>query len=484
MNIADIVRLHAQRMPDQRALADNAESIDWATAQARIEAAAWHLREHGVAAGDVVALSLRRGLPSVILAMAVARLGASWCTVDFRARPAERDTLLAAIAPRLILADRQVGASAWPMAAVDEQWHTWPAGGGAPPMVADPAAPAALILSSGTTGAPKAAGLSHEAAAWRGVVRCNEAELRPGTRVLNTLSLAASACVSGVLAQILAGATTYFCPAIFTPEELVEQVNALQIEQTTVVPTIVRGLLGLGADERYLMPQIRQLFVLGSAFHAEEKRLVMSRVTPMLFEHYGAAGAGPIATATPEVLARAPTTVGYPAPFVRIEIVDEGGHALPPGETGRVRVRTPGAATPAIGDVRDEGAERIVDGWVYPGDLGRMDDDGALFLEGRAASIIIRGGQNLYPEEIERVLLTHPGVLEAAVIGRSEPQLGEVPVALVVAQNDLSITALAEHCRGRLQPAKVPVAFHLVDALPKTPTGKVRRADLSGLVPG
>jgi long-chain acyl-CoA synthetase len=482
VNVADIVRLHAQRMPDRPALADNTETIDWATVQARIEAAAWHLREHGVTAGDVVALSQRRGLRSVVLAMAVARLGASWCTVDFRARPAERDTLLAAIAPRLILADRQVGASAWPMAAVDEQWQTSPARGGIPAMVTDPEAPATLILSSGTTGAPKAAGLSHEAAAWRGTVRALEAELRVGTRVLNTLSLAASAAVSGVLAQLLAGATTHFCPAIYTPEELVERVNALHIEQTAVVPTIVRGLVALGTDGRYLMPQIGQLFVLGSAFHAEEKREVMARVTPMLFEHYGAAGAGPIATATPAVVARAPTSVGYPAPFVRIEIVDEHERALPPGEIGRIRVRTPGAATVAIGDARNDDAERIVDGWVYPGDLGRLSDDGALFLEGRAASIIIRGGQNLYPEEIERVLLTHPAVAEAAVIGRSEPQLGEVPVALVVAQSDVSAADLAEHCRSRLQPAKVPVAFHIVDALPKTPTGKVRRADLASLI--
>jgi long-chain acyl-CoA synthetase len=482
VNIADIVRLHAQRMPDRPALADNAETIDWATAQARIEAAAWHLREHGVAAGDVVALSLRRGLPSVVLAMAVARLGASWCTVDFRARPAERDILLAAIAPRLTLTDRQGGGSAWPAATVDEQWQTCPARGGVPPMVADPTAPATLILSSGTTGAPKAAGLSHEAAAWRGIVRALEAELRVGTRALNTLSLAASATVSGVLAQLLAGATTFFCPAIFTPEELVEQVNTLHIEQTTMVPTVVRGLLGLGVDGRLLMRELGQLFVLGSAFHAEEKREVMARVTPMLFEHYGAAGAGPIATATPAVVARAPTSVGYPAPFVRIEIVDESGHALRAGETGRVRVRTPGAATAAIGDARDDGAERIVDGWVYPGDLGRLSDDGALFLEGRAASIIIRGGQNLYPEEIERVLLTHPAVVEAAVIGRSEPQLGEVPVALVVVQGELSVAGLAEHCRGQLQPAKVPVAFHIVDALPKTPTGKVRRAGLASLI--
>jgi acyl-CoA synthetase (AMP-forming)/AMP-acid ligase II len=187
-----------------------------------------------------------------------------------------------------------------------------------------------------------------------------------------------------------------------------------------------------------------------------------------------------IARATPRDHIEAPTSVGFPPSFVNVEIVDDFDRVLPTGTVGRVRVTSPGNASGYHGTSgRGERDEVFSGGCVYPGDLGRLDASGRLYLAGRASALIISGGQNVSPEEIEGVLQAHPAVAEAAVLGRPDTRLGEVPVALIRVRRPLRPGELEAHCRAQLQPHKIPVEFRVVDRLPKTPGGKVQRSALA-----
>jgi acyl-CoA synthetase (AMP-forming)/AMP-acid ligase II len=482
INVSDIVRVRARELGAQPALIAGRDSLDWTTFDLRVDAFAAHLRLRGLQRGDIVGLSIRGLIAYVVAAMAVARIGATYCGIDARQRPAETAAVLEAIGARAVLTDHAL-AGVRDVLTLDAAWQRLPPGCAPPPRLDPGVAPLSLTLSSGTTGRPKAIAISHQAALWRAVMRVNDLGLERGMRGLLPLPLAGSAAASGLLAQLLVGAVSILHPPLFTSAELVEALRVHRIAHVAVVPTMVRGLLELAKGPDLLLPELKALVTLGAAFHVEEKQAALARITPHIYEHYGATGAGPIARALPAELAAQPDSVGRPHSFVHIDIVDEAGKVLPAASIGRIRVASPGMASGYHGDTgREERNELFGDGWMFPGDLGRLDADGQLYLEGRASSLIIRGGLNLYPEEIESVLQAHPLVVEAAVAARPDARLGEVPVALVVGRAGLDADALAGHCRGRLAPHKVPVEFRMVEALPKTANGKLRRADLPAMV--
>jgi long-chain acyl-CoA synthetase len=480
MNVADPVRYHAQRRPAGMALVDGAESLDWIGLQKRIDAAAYHLQQRGVEPGDTIVLAIRSSTSHVVLTLAAARLGATGCAIDWRSRQAERDAILAGLAPRLLLTDVSRANAGPTEVLVDRAWQQAPVGV-LPPAAGEATAPAFLLLSSGTTGQPKAAALGHEAAAWRGIVRMHSLGFRPASRVLNTMPLHASAAVAGLLGQIIAGATAVFMPALFAADELADSIARQEIEHVAVVPTVLRELLRLPSGSSPLLPGLQSLVNAGAMLHPEEKAAVMARLSPNLHEYYGSAATGPIATCGPHEAAQHPGSVGRPVLFTQVDIVDEQDRPLPPGAVGRVRVRSPGLATHHVGDAAAS-HESVGKSWAYPGDLGRLDERGLLYLEGRAGTVIIRGGENLQPEEIEGVLLRHPAIAEAAVVGRRDERLGQVPVAVLVLHHTIGPAAIEAHCRQHLSAQKVPVAFRFVADLPKTHAGKLSRADLAALV--
>jgi acyl-CoA synthetase (AMP-forming)/AMP-acid ligase II len=481
INIADPVRYHAQRRPRMAALIDGAETLDWAGLQSRVDAAAFHLHAHGVSAGDIVVLSVRNDMAHVVLLLALARLGATTCMLDWRCRDAERDAVLSAVKPRWLLVDAPTAASRVATLVADPTWHELPAEYSAPPVADSPPAPALLLLSSGTTGTPKAARLGHEAASWRAVVRMHSLGFEPSSRVLSTMPLHAASTLAGLLGQLLAGATTILMPPLFGADEVVAAVQAHGIDHVSLVPTMLRELLATDGAPGPMFPGLRTLVSTGAVLHADEKRLVLERLTPNLYEYYGSTTTGPMAVCRPEDVARSPAAVGRAVLFTQIDIVDEDDRSLPAGRIGRVRVRSPGLASDVIGDAAGS-QEGLGAGCAYPGDLGRLDESGLLYLEGRAGSVIIRGGQNLHPEEIEGVLRRHPAIDEAVVVGRPDARLGQVPVALLVLRRAVDPVELEAHCRQHLSAQKVPVAFRFVADLPKTRGGKVQRAGLDALV--
>jgi acyl-CoA synthetase (AMP-forming)/AMP-acid ligase II len=172
-----------------------------------------------------------------------------------------------------------------------------------------------------------------------------------------------------------------------------------------------------------------------------------------------------------------PETVGRVLPHVTLEIVGEDDRPLPAGEVGAIRVRSPAVGRAIYGTARDAG-DQIKNGWAYPGDTGAVDGDGFLQLMGRSSDMIIRGGVNVHPSEVEAVLAELEGVKDVAVVGFAKSREGEEIAAFVVSSPELTEAALNAHCRGRLVSHKRPRKFVFVSDLPRNANGKILRTEL------
>jgi len=198
-----------------------------------------------------------------------------------------------------------------------------------------------------------------------------------------------------------------------------------------------------------------------------------------LLEGYGLSEGTCASTINPFDGLRKVGTVGLPFTGQRIAIADPSGVHLPQGATGEVLVQGPNVMRGYLGKP-EETAKTIVDGWLHTGDIGRIDEDGYLAIVGRLKEMIIRGGENIYPKEIEDVLFEFPGVLEAAVIGVPHETLGEIVVAYVAFRTGFAGTqeGLSEHCTDRLTRYKRPSTINIIDSLPKNAVGKVDKLRL------
>jgi fatty-acyl-CoA synthase len=202
----------------------------------------------------------------------------------------------------------------------------------------------------------------------------------------------------------------------------------------------------------------------------------MDRFGDVVYSHYNATEAGMIAIATPTDLRAAPRSTGRPVPGCELRILDENGTELPVGEVGEIAVRS---GTLFEGYTHG-GSKEERDGFMLTGDIGRLDEDGRLTVEGRADDMIVSGGENVYPAEVEGVLATHPEVLEAAVIGVDDEEFGQRLAAFVVlAQHStLDEKQLRTHVKNSLANYKVPRSVMILDELPRNATGKVMKREL------
>ena len=213
-----------------------------------------------------------------------------------------------------------------------------------------------------------------------------------------------------------------------------------------------------------------------------ERAAVLRDVCPNLINYYGSTEGGGLSLLTPDAPPEAQSSVGLPQPRTEAEVVDENDRPLPAGEIGRVRYRGATVADSFHNDAQAS-AESFRDGWFYPGDLGRIDENGYLYLAGRAKDMIIRAGVNIYPEEVEQVLRSHPSVREAAVVGWASAARGEEVAAFIVTEGAGDDEALKRHCADSLAPYKVPRGIFFVDEMPRNAMGKIRKPDLAAGLP-
>ncbi|WP_203072802.1 class I adenylate-forming enzyme family protein [Falsiroseomonas ponticola] len=473
-----IFRLHRRTRPDKTAIIDGDRRIDYATLDRMIDGACHALLARGVRREMLVGLGLGDHAEHVVAMIALARLGAVILPMDCRWQAEEKRRFVQAFAPDIVLLeadDPALAGSAWQglvpgwITPSDTPWHD--------AAITDDS-PLVLSLSSGTTGLPKGPRATHRQFEARFMVYWLNMGLNAQDVYVSATPLYFGGGRAFNLAMLFAGATI----SVLSPRTKVGALSAhlAEIGGTVLflVPTMIRRLL----DENpapLAFPTLRVLISSGSALHPEERIAIRTRLTPNLFEFYSSTEGGGVSILTPSDCERHPDSVGRPGFRVEVEIVDEHHIPQPAGTIGRLRYRSPASAR---GYWRAEDGDAFRDGWFYPGDLARLDEEGFLYLHGRAKDMIIRGGVNIYPQDIERVLREHPGIRDAAVTGAPSREMGEEVAAFIVADDDVRDEDLRARCRAALAPYKVPTIIHRLAELPRNAGGKVVKAELLTLL--
>ncbi len=481
MNLASILLSHAKGRPDYPAIVTPAQTLDHAAAARLMAAYAGYLARQGVGTGDRVGLALADTPDHLLLHYAVAWLGAVIVPIDCRWKPPEKAAVARAFGCRCVVVEPGDPAAAdLPALPFDPAWKE-----GAPPSsppVDDETLAVVLSLSSGTTGRPSGSLVSHRELYERWIGQWAGIGFNGDDRFLLATPLYFGAGRSFAMSFIASGGTVIFQPPPFEPLEIVRAARDHRATILFLVPTQIRRLLEAWREPGLALPTVRRLVTSGAAIEPQERRQVIEQLTPGLVDYYGTSEGGGISVLAPHEQLLFPQTVGRPAFRVDIEIVDDAAHPLPAGEAGRLRYRGPGVSRRHVsgdGELFTGDAE----GWLYPGDLARLLPSGHVQLVGRIKDVIIRGGVNIYPAEIETVLSAHPAVAEVCVCGLAHAELGEQIAAAVVPRvgQDLDAAALQAYARERLAAYKVPDRIAFAPALPRNSSGKVVRAELKKL---
>ncbi len=352
-----------------------------------------------------------------------------------------------------------------------------------PPVAAE--SDALMMYTSGTTGKPKGVVLANRAVIAGGEYVSRAHELTAADRVMAVLPLYhINAQIVTATAPLVHGGSLVL-PRKFSASNFWEMVAEQGCTWINVVPTIIAYLLN-GET-----PQAKGLDI-------SRVRFCRSASAPLAPAHHRAFEAkfeigiietmGLTETAAPcfsNPLDPAKRKIGSPGPAFGNEakIIDAAGGTLPPGQTGEIMVRGDNVMTCYYKNPEETAKSLAADGWLHTGDLGHMDADGFIYVTGRLKELIIKGGENIAPREIDEALLKHPALLEAAAVGVPDEAYGQEIVACVVIKHGQSCSAddLREYCRGALGQFKTPKEFRFVDDLPKGPSGKVQRLKLLGL---
>jgi long-chain acyl-CoA synthetase len=470
------------------------------------------LRDGGLGPGDVVAVMLHNEPVLLELMLAARWIGARWCLVNWHFKAAEvRHILVDSQAKMLVIHADLLGQIAGAVpdgvrvfvvdphphtrlafglpdepAAAMKGMHEWQAfrDAGSGPAAAAQAPGSAMVYTSGTSGLPK--GIRREAATPEQIALLAERSrtvlgIEPGMRALVAAPLYHSAPAAYVIQASLGNAELWIEPK-FDAERTLQIIEAERITHLYLVPTMYVRLLRLDAAvrARYDLGSVKFVASTGSPCAPDIKRRMIEWWGPVFHETYAASELGWISHIDSAESARRPGSAGRALPGVQLEVRSEAGHAVPAGTVGLLFARDP--AIPDFTYANNDPARREMESeglWTL-GDMGYVDAEGYLYVVDRRSDMVISGGVNIYPAEIEAVLMTAPGVADCAVFGIPDEEFGEALAAAVqrVAGAEVDEAALCAFLRERLADFKVPrvVAFH--DQLPREETGKIFKRKL------
>lgn len=338
---------------------------------------------------------------------------------------------------------------------------------------------ALLIYTSGTTGKPKGVMLDHANLAAMLTMLVKHLRLTESDRALVALPLFhVNGLVVSLLSPLAVGGSTVILER-FSKSSFWDDVARWRPTYFSLVPAMYLMFNAMAPEAQVDASSVR--FCICGAAPVPPDALVRfrERFGVPIIEAYGLSETTVGVSINPLDGPQKPGSVGPPLDGLEVLIVDGDGNAVERGEPGEVAVRGPNVMRGYLGKAQ-ETEEALARGWLHTGDVGYLDDDGYLFLVDRKKDMIIRGGENIYPTEVEHAMATHPAIQEVAVVGRQDPVMGELPVAFVALQEKTEATEeeLLEHARGRLARYKVPVGVELVDALPRNAIGKVDKPEL------
>ena len=484
MNLADLIRHHARRRPEHPAVVARDRTWSYAELDAAVDTAALRLLDRGVKQGDIVGIALGDTPEHLAFLWGIARAGAVILPMDKRWTEGEKQRVAQHFGARLTLIDATDPAIAGvECEAVEVPLKIDPAARARlPDSPTDPDLGFVLSLSSGTTGRPKGPLLTHRNFYHRFLIYYITLTFSEHDRFACASPLYFSGSRGFSLCALYAGSTVVLLPPPVSAATLIGEVNDYRCTSAFIVPTIVRRLIDANPADGHCYPNLRVLISTGAALFPEDRELALQKITPNIINFYGSAegsGISALTSAHPPEKSRSAGAIVW---GTEVRVVDADFNDLPRGEIGRICYRSGGSAREFYRDP-EASALAFRDGWYLPGDLGYVDVDGFVYLTGREKDMIIRGGVNVYPNEIESVLLGHEQVAEAAVVGAPSAQLGEEVIAYVTTRSPIEPEVLRALCEKELAPYKVPRTIVVLPEMPRTNVGKIDKQRLRNSLP-
>jgi fatty-acyl-CoA synthase len=488
---ADALPQHVD--PDRAALVWGTHSRTYAQLRRRALRLARSLRDAELRPGDRVAAHFLNRGETFELYFACAYAGLTLVPVNFRLVAREIEQILADCEPRLLFTQDDLAAQAREAAGAtrvvqlgdDEPGEEYEALAAADPIDPpyDRTDPHVILYTSGTTGRPKGVMLSHQNILWFAWQQAAlYAHMSPEMVMLLTGPTYNTAALNeqSIPTFVLGGTVTIHPSRGWRPETTAALVDRWSVTHALIYPSMMEPFLEADAAAPLPMESLR--FVLTGGENCppatvDRWRKRWSHVSVLVA--YGMTEGGVVTGAADDDIFRYPGSVGRAFGGQTFKIADEHGNALPPGETGEVWTAAP-SVTAGYWNAPELTADKLRDGWLLTGDLGHVNEDGYLFIDGRTRDLIISKGQNIYPAEIENVLSEHPHLLESSVIGIPDPEWGEAVCAVVVVKEGRTVTEdeVVDFVRERLASYKKPRSVVFVDELPRSPAAKVLKDEL------
>ena len=474
---------------------DSTFSYDFAKFWRRVARVTAHLQSTwGVQPGDRVAwLGFNHELQLVTL-VACARLGAVFLPLNFRLAVPELQQVMQDAQPRLLVHDTHHAGSAQALQ-VEGLKHTHhdtlianSAPRGLPLPSVHSELPLLLVYTSGTTGVPK--GAVHTQAALLANARASAwaHDFVEGDKVLSTLPMfhVGGLCIQ-TLPALLAGIEVVLHPR-FDPSAWLDEMHTSRPTLSLLVPATMRAVFEHPRWADTSLACLRGIMTGSSTVPVAYLEALHARGVPV-GQVYGTTETGPVSIVLrlPDAMDRVGAS-GWPHPHAQVKLIDAQGQEVGPGETGEVCIRADNLMR-GYWSADGQAGVGLQDGWFHSGDLGQRAEDGCITIVGRSKDMIISGGENIYPAEIENQLVTLPGVAECAVVGLSDERWGEVPVAVLVRTSDaaghsLTSEAVLQHLQSRIARFKLPRRVVFITSLPKSALGKVQKPALQAQLHG
>jgi long-chain acyl-CoA synthetase len=495
--LSALIRLHARRGPQRLALKQGERRVDYATLDAMMDRIAISLRRHGVKDGEVIAICAGTSMEYVAVFLGALRAGVAVAPLAPSSTPESLAAMIADAQAGLLFLDAstaralaslggRISATKITMdgSAAEVALESWLAGGDIRPVETHvkPEAAFNLIYSSGTTGTPKGIVQPHSMR-WVQWQRAGAYGYTPDAITLVSTPLYSNTTLVSLLPTLALGGCCVLMPT-FNALGFLALAQEHGVTHAMLVPVQYQRIMGLSEFGQYDLSAFRAKFCTSSPFSAALKADVVKRWPGTLIEYYGMTEGGGTCVLEAHLFPDKLHTVGKPAPGHDMRVIDEQGNELPKGQTGEIVGHSASMMNgyynrpelTAQAEWFDASGKRF----IRTGDIGRFDEDGFLILMDRRKDLIITGGFNVYPSDIEAVLLTHPDVADASVVGVPSERWGETPVAFVIRRPNatLSTENLKEWANKRLGKTQRLAAVEFSPDLPRNAIGKVLKREL------